>query len=75
MLIGGSRSSGSTPAQRSDAARLCSIRFQSPSTIKAGFGSLRLERPFERLPERLHHLPVVGQIQIDATVPMRPTND
>src|SRR3954464_6506213 len=39
MLTGGPRSSGSTPSQRSDAARLDSIRFHSPSTIKAGFGS------------------------------------
>src|SRR5215208_4019927 len=39
MLIGGSSSSGSTPSQRSDAARLASIRFQRPSTINAGFGS------------------------------------
>ena len=38
MLIGGSRSSGSIPSQRSDAARLDSITFQSPSTIRAGFG-------------------------------------
>ena len=30
---------GRRPSQRSDAARLDSIRFQSPSTINAGFGS------------------------------------
>jgi hypothetical protein len=40
MLIGGSSSSGSTPSERSDAARLASIRFHRPSTISAGFGVL-----------------------------------
>src|SRR4029450_7896810 len=73
MLIGGSRSCGSTPSQSSDAARLDSIRFPSPSTINAGVGSPPPRRaprdapprpPPQRLPQRLHHLPVVGQLQI-----------
>ena len=63
MLIGGSRSSGSTPSQRSGAARLDSITFQSPSTIKAGFGSCASSSR-STTPEGLHHLPVVGQLQI-----------
>jgi hypothetical protein len=38
MLIGGSKSAGSTPSHNREAAGLASIRFQSPSTISAGFG-------------------------------------
>jgi hypothetical protein len=38
MLIGGSSSAGSAPSHSSEAAGLASIRFQSPSTISAGFG-------------------------------------
>ena len=38
MLIGASSRAGSTPSQSKDAAGLASIKFQSPSTISAGFG-------------------------------------
>ena len=64
MLIGGSRSSGSIPSQRSDAARLDSITFQSPSTIRRRVRLVRVQQPAQRLPQGLHDLAVIRLLQV-----------